>query len=389
MAPLPPPNLNIPPSSSTVSVSAINTTSTLHGGPTSLMVSPPIQGHNWLAAPIYSFLIHHPPTNRRLLFDLGIRKDFQNLSPVIYHRLQEFGCKITVTKDVRDILEENGLATRDIEAVVWSHHHFDHTGDMTRFGSQTKLIVGPEFREKMLPGYPANPSSTILESDYEGRELEELDFQNGKYKTLKIGRFGAVDYFGDGSFYLLDSPGHTVGHLCALARVQSDGNKSSFVFLAGDSFHHPGEIRPSRYLPIPESIQPSPFSALNTTSCCGSSCPGSIFDEILKREGRPEGSAFYSPARLGENSFHHDVDELEVTVGKVQEADCQDDIFVCAAHDESLLDVVEFFPEGTLNDFTEKGLAKKARWRFLSDFGRAVGRECDGEVKHPNDKWAV
>ncbi|KAK3998215.1 beta-lactamase-like protein [Cladorrhinum sp. PSN332] len=380
------PNLNIPFSSATVSVSAINTTSEIHGAPTNLFVSPPISGHKWIAAPVYSFLIHHEASNRRLLFDLGIRKDFHNLARPLYHHLvRQLGWKLTVEKDVPEILEENGIPPESIEAVIWSHHHFDHTGDMSRFPPETKLIVGPGFCNEsgmVMPGYPANPESTILETDYKGRELVELDFEDGgnkekKYKTLKIGRFDALDYFGDGSLHLLDSPGHAVGHLCALARVQAEsGGNSKFVFLAGDAFHHPGEIRPSRYLPIPESIEPSPFGSVG---CCGgsssSSCPGTIFDEVLRREKRPEGSAFYSPARLEKDSFHHDVDELAVTVEKVQEADCQDEILVCAAHDESLLQVVDFFPNGTLNEFAEKGWAKKARWRFLSDFGRAVGRE--------------
>lgn len=387
-----PPELNIPSSPSTVSVSVINTTAKIYGAPAELLLAPPIEGHRWVAGPIYSFLIQHPKLHRRLLFDLGIRKDFKNLAGPICQLLQEPGPKLEVEKDVWQILEENKVDPASIEAVVWSHHHFDHTGDVSRFGPETKLIVGPGFSEAMLPGYPANPESVILETDYKGRELLELDFEGGnggQYKTLKIGRFSALDYFGDGSLYMLATPGHTVEHLCALARVSTsaDGGRNSFVFLAGDAFHHAGEIRPSRYLTMPQSIEPSPFSALG---CCGSSCPGSVFDKLLRREGCPEGtSAFYSPPRLEKGSLHHDVDEVIVTIGKVQEADCRDEIFVCAAHDESLLEVVDFFPDGTLNSFSEKGWVKQARWRFLSDFGRAVGMECDGEEKHPNDKWAV
>ena len=55
-----------------------------------------------------------------------------------------------------------------------------------------------------MPGYPAKGDSPILESDYEGRALNEIDFRD---TGLRLGQFRAMDFFGDGSFYLLDSPG--------------------------------------------------------------------------------------------------------------------------------------------------------------------------------------
>lgn len=114
----------------------------------------------------------------------------------------------------------------------------------------------------------------ILESDYAGRELREIDFNDGE--TVKIGNFKAVDYFGDGSFYILDAPGHAVGHLCALARVKGEDGKEGFVFMGGDACHHNGEFRPSVYRPLPESISPHPWDKE------GKMCPGSIFQSILR-----------------------------------------------------------------------------------------------------------
>lgn len=86
------------------------------------------------------------------------------------------------------------------------------------------MIVGPGFKDAFLPGYPANEDAFILESDYAGRELREIQFTQGK----KVGRFNAFDYFEDGSFYLLDSPGHAAGHLSGLARVTC--NPDSYIF---------------------------------------------------------------------------------------------------------------------------------------------------------------
>jgi glyoxylase-like metal-dependent hydrolase (beta-lactamase superfamily II) len=92
-------------------------------------------------------------------------------------------------------------------------------------------VVGPGFKAAHLPGYPTNPDSLLLESDLEGREVREIGFPSSD-KGFKIGRFRAMDYFGDGSFYLLDTPGHTVGHICGLARTSAAPD--SFVFMGGD-----------------------------------------------------------------------------------------------------------------------------------------------------------
>lgn len=53
----------------------------------------------------------------------------------------------------------------------------------------------------------------------------------------KLSSFGpyerAVDYYGDGSFYLVESPGHMPGHMAAAIRIAPN----SFVFLAADTCH--------------------------------------------------------------------------------------------------------------------------------------------------------
>ena len=214
------PELGIPPSPHTVDVSIINTGATIRGIPTRLLVAPQIKGHDWLALPVFSFLVQHPGLNRSLLFDLGIRKDWENLSPALLSHLHTLGWTLHVDKDVRAILDEGAVDSNSIEAVIRSHHHFDHVGNPNTFGPNTSLIVGPGFKEKLLPEYPANPSSTMLESDYAHRELIELNFDTGTsgshtYKPLPIGRLRALDYFNDGSFYLIDAPGHAIGTFAA------------------------------------------------------------------------------------------------------------------------------------------------------------------------------
>jgi len=352
----PPPDLKIPSSNTTVRVRIIDTTSHISGISLASFVQPEIAGFKTLSCPAFSFLIEHP-SNRKLLFDLGVRKDIENFAPRIRNRIKNGGWDVTVKKGVREQLEEHGVSGKDVEGIIWSHWHWDHTGDPSTFEGSTALIVGPGFKNAFTPGYPKNEDCPIRESDYAGRELREIAFDKG----LKIGRFKAVDYFGDGSFYLLDSPGHAIGHMCGLARVTN----SSFIFMGGDACHHGGEFRPSQFLPLPDSFSPNPLDLKSKNPC-----PGTLFEDLLPH--RDKTKPFYKIARLEDGKgVAHDVDEAEVTIEKVIEADAQDEVLVVMAHDDSLLDVVDFFPKYA-NDFVEKGWVEKGRWLFLKDFADGV-----------------
>jgi glyoxylase-like metal-dependent hydrolase (beta-lactamase superfamily II) len=381
----PPPELNVPASTSIVNVSIINCSHIL-GVNAWRFIEPSIKGHDWLSTPCYSFLIQHPTLNRTLVFDLGIRKDWDNFPPPLLDRLTKSGYTLVAPKHVREILDENGVDTNSIEALIWSHWHFDHTGNPATFAPSTKLIVGPGCRAHIFPGYPDNPAAAFLQRDVAGREIQELDFAaaaaGGGSAPLRIGRFPAIDYFGDGSFYLLDSPGHAIGHVCGLARVTAgggpDGGPDSFILMGGDAVHHGGELRPHPWHPLPASITPHPFLAA-AAAAGGSPCPGELFEGLL-RDGRD--APFYLPAvPANAPCVHHDVPEMIETIKKLQECDAHDNILVVAAHDEFLMDVVDYFPR-TANDFVRKGWVKQARWAFLKDFARAVGYEGEVVGKH-------
>jgi hypothetical protein len=286
---------------------------------------------------------------------------------------------VNVDQSVREILESQKIPcseTDPIEAIFWSHWHWDHTGNPNEFPSTTKLIVGPGFKANLLPGYPSNTESSLLESDYNNRELIELDFVGDSRAGFKIGQFNALDYFGDGSFYLLDSPGHAIGHICGLARVTS--SPDSFIFMGGDAAHHGGEWRPSPYLPLPKEITPNPFAPVSMRM---SPCPGAMFENAKLLPNGPS-KPFYTPAKLEVGQIHYDVEEATRSIEKMQEYDGQEaeNILVVVAHDESLLDIIDFFPEKA-NDFMRKGWVKEGRWRFLADFKDAVGYEGKVEGK--------
>ncbi|KAI9799652.1 MAG: hypothetical protein M1833_003967 [Piccolia ochrophora] len=370
---IPLPTHTIPSSSSTVSVKIIDSTARI-SFPLSRFLTPPVPGLEVGTGPAYSFLIEHQDKdggggNRRFLFDLGIRKDWEGLAPRIVGTIREgkaSGWNIEAEKDVAEVLEEEGVKRESIEGVIWSHHHFDHVGNMTTFPASTDLIVGPGFKEGMTPGYPENSESSLLQSDYEGRTVREIDFQK-EGNGLKIGSFAALDFFNDGSFYLLDSPGHAIGHICGLARTTS--NPATFILMGGDVCHHGGEFRPTKYLPLPSEISPNPLNP----AAGASPCPGALLQGV-----HPAGKAnepFFEISQ-GEDgsSVAHDKEQATQSIRKVEEFDPRADVFVVIAHDQSLLDVMEFFPKEA-NAWQEKGWAEKGKWLFLADFKEAVERK--------------
>jgi metal-dependent hydrolase (beta-lactamase superfamily II) len=88
-------------------------------------LAPLIKGIEVLAgAPSYATLIEHP-SGRKVLFDLGIRKDTENLAPGVLGIAKQFGWTMQNGKNVSEVLSENGISPKEIESVIWSHHHFD------------------------------------------------------------------------------------------------------------------------------------------------------------------------------------------------------------------------------------------------------------------------
>jgi glyoxylase-like metal-dependent hydrolase (beta-lactamase superfamily II) len=319
---------------------------------------PKLSGFTGIHAPVYCFLIskgdHH------VVFDLGVRHDWDNYAPKIVSLIKET-TTVTMGQDVASVLnnDKSGLNIRssDIRSVIWSHNHFDHIGDPTTFPSSTELVVGPGVRAASWPGWPSNPNAILLDSDIEGREVREVAFDTG----LKIGRFDALDFFGDGSFYLLDAPGHAVGHLCALARTAVE--PPTFVFMGADACHHPGILRPTRYMPLPRTIVPSTPSSAHASI---SACPGELLQELTI--GRSPNAPFFTVAK-GPVFLDHEV-AME-TVKKIQELDAAKNVFVVIAHDLSLRESIPLFPEH-INGWMEENLKVKTRWLFCRDFESAL-----------------
>ena len=121
-----------------------------------------------------------------------------------------------------------------------SHMHWDHIGDPERI-PLARIVLGGESRSLLENAYPPNLSSFFLALP-SSRPIEYIDFhasssESPETSTKWIRPFGsfdvAYDFYGDGSVYLVDAPGHVAGHMLAAVRV----GPNTFVLLAGDTCH--------------------------------------------------------------------------------------------------------------------------------------------------------
>ncbi|KAK0452797.1 beta-lactamase-like protein [Desarmillaria tabescens] len=330
-------DLGIPFSQSIVTVKAMNVGAPSTILPAAHFLEPVLPGYETMTAPIYACFIEHKATGKRLMFDLGLRKDQESFPPAIQQLLtlwKTHGFGMSVDMDVFQKLQEGGIDPATINTVIWSHSHLDHTGDMSKFPSTTELVIGPGLDTHT---FPTTPESPLLETDFAGRKVTQLAVKDF---ALTIGEYEAFDYFSDGSLYILNSPGHQPGHIAALARV----TPTSFVLLGGDSCHHPGQLRPTAYLH-------KDFL-----------CPGRILESL----GDASVSSRTTPLLSvpSGKSAYADPETASETITKLGKLDASPDILVLIAHDCTAPGVIDEFPE-SMNDWKEKGWKEKLMWAFL------------------------
>ncbi|RSL92653.1 hypothetical protein CDV31_015060 [Fusarium ambrosium] len=208
--------------------------------------------------PSMSFLIQHP-SGFKLVFDLGIRKVWQNYSEKIRSHIQK-RLPIRTEPDVSDSLRRGGLEPSDVGGVILSHVHYDHVGTPADF-TEAHFIVGYGTRHLLEHGMTYHsaasfekdllPSDRVVELPAPNRPMLHVEaFDDTEYpatkglETLIPGTDSSwrrrhsfentIDVFGDGLIFLIDSPGHIVGHVNLLVRVSS----YKWVYLAGDACHH-------------------------------------------------------------------------------------------------------------------------------------------------------
>ncbi|KAG5637080.1 hypothetical protein H0H81_005812 [Sphagnurus paluster] len=182
-----------------------------------------------LFVPSLSFLLQHSSKESKFIFDLGIRKDWENLPPLTIEQIKQ-NFHVSIPQDVVESLTKGGTLPSDIHTICLSHLHFDHIGDMDLFPESTFLVGADSKHLKSAPS-PENPLALAL-NHLPPERTRYLDTS----QCPPLGPFPhALDFYEDGSLYIVDAAGHLPGHINVLARTSADG---AWVYLASDSAHH-------------------------------------------------------------------------------------------------------------------------------------------------------
>ncbi|KAF7533224.1 hypothetical protein G7054_g7257 [Neopestalotiopsis clavispora] len=352
------------PSGSVAKLSIIETGARIGDIPIAAFFGPPLDGYERLAlSPAWSFLIESP-TGRKVVFDLAMNNDPDKVTPAVKEEIASVQATAEVPKTVAQVLSEGGVDLASVESIIWSHWHLDHVGDPSTFPDTHEIVVGPGAKEVILPTYPEKEDSQFHEDMMRGKTIREVTFDG----SLKFYGFDAVDFFGDGSFHLIDLPGHALGHIGGVVRTTT--NPDTFAVLSGDLYHMAGELRPNAQKPLPSQVSfarhPAHLGKAETTTCTRSA-----LERLQTARGRSIDEPFFEVVP----AVAPDADVANEMLKRAQIPDSQENVLFLAAHNDAIINVANFFPE-TANNWKELGWKEKLEWEFLTHIAPAIEGEA-------------
>ncbi|RYO62665.1 hypothetical protein AA0116_g4376 [Alternaria tenuissima] len=181
--------------------------------------------YNW------AFYVSHQ--GRHILWDLGLDEDRSCYTPWVNKFMLEHVNHVGPRRTIVQQLSERGVSAEDIDTVLFSHAHWDHSRPISDVFPNAKAYFGPGTRAACQPGHMKDPSlqwdGRFFDPEHSTEKWDELQ---GEWRPF--GPFErALDYFGDGSFWVLDAPGHMPGNMAAAARLQG----GEWVMLGSDCCH--------------------------------------------------------------------------------------------------------------------------------------------------------
>ena len=186
-----------------------------------------LPGGEMLRSPCLAYVIRHPAAGA-ILVDTGFhpeatsdrRRDFGPAMRLMFRALE-----VADTPYV-DQLRRLGVEPDEVERVVMTHLHVDHTSGMRLLPNARFVMSNDEWRGAHRRGAARN--GFIAHHLPEESRLELIDFERDGERLGPFER--TLDLLGDGSIRLVSTPGHTEGHLSLL--VRTTGRQ---VLLVGDA----------------------------------------------------------------------------------------------------------------------------------------------------------
>jgi glyoxylase-like metal-dependent hydrolase (beta-lactamase superfamily II) len=114
-----------------------------------------------------------------------------------------------------------------------SHAHWDHCRPIREVFPKATAVFGPGTKEACSPGHFKDASMQWDGRYFDPeRATEKMEEFTGPWQ--QFGPFDrAMDYFGDGSFWIIQAPGHMPGNCLAVARLKT----GDWVCLGSDCCH--------------------------------------------------------------------------------------------------------------------------------------------------------
>ncbi|EAT87915.1 hypothetical protein HBI56_092930 [Parastagonospora nodorum] len=238
---------------------------------------------------MYNWAFYIEKQGRHMLWDLGLDEDRSNYTPWVNKYMLDEVNHVGPRRTIVRQLSERGVRAEQIDTVLFSHAHWDHCRPIRDVFPNATAVFGPGTVAGCSPGHLKD-----INLQWDGRffdperATEKLEELSGPWQ--QFGPFEkAMDYFGDGSFWIIQAPGHMPGNCLAVARLES----GHWVCLGSD--------------------------------CCHSR-------ELL--DGKCEIAEFCVPS-IGKMSLHADLDAAKSTISKVRLLEKEYDVRTVLAHDVS------------------------------------------------------
>lgn len=172
----------------------------------------------WPQGPIGAFLLEHPGAGP-ILVDTGLHPSTAERLQENFGRVNAYFFRTLRTSPDRSVsaqLSAKGFDPHTISLVLMTHLHVDHASAMSEFPAATFICSDAEWQSAT--------ARLGVWSGYVRRQLpapsrvHTIDFDSGD--TERHPPFErSIDLFGDGSVRLLNTPGHTSGHMSLLVRL--------------------------------------------------------------------------------------------------------------------------------------------------------------------------
>jgi glyoxylase-like metal-dependent hydrolase (beta-lactamase superfamily II) len=182
---------------------------------TGLIPTIPKEKQRDITIPVSMFVVDHP--KGLVVFDTGnnvaISDGADNCKKYWAAGFCDFLKPSQTRADVIDAqLKKLGYSTDKVKAVVTSHMHLDHGGNLALFPNAIHVVQRKELYQGWWPEkfQGRDPKGAFVLADLMGtRDFNFLELD------------GDYDLFGDGSVVILSTPGHTLGHQSLKVKMAS------------------------------------------------------------------------------------------------------------------------------------------------------------------------